>query len=734
MAAVAARGWGVLTVPDGSAIDRAEVLRAAALLFDPAHAVELRGLPSGRSLVRPGGAHGELADCAERLATDRGVYFCLNPVSIPAGADRAARVADVVRRRGLLIDVDPVRPRDSNATREEKAAAQAVTASATDWLSARGWPAPAVIDSGNGWHLLYRIDLPNDDESHALLKAFLAALAGRFDTDLANVDRKVHNAARVSKLPGTWARKGPHSEERPHRMASAYFLPPAAEVVPAEKVREAVAELSQAGKDTVVEDAPPPAAPAGWSVATAPADGRLGAYAAAALEGEAERVRAAPEGGRNNQLNESAFSLGQLVGAGLLGEAEAAGSLLGAAHAAGLPEPEASRTLKSGLEAGKRFPRAAPADRDGAPAARPGGPESGWLVSLDGVTLAEGDPAAVLGGIDLRLSTGGVRHFEMRTMGALLRKEFPPVRWVVPGVMSEGLNLLAGAPKQGKSMLALNLALTIAGGGLALGGVQVERQDVLYLSLEDRQRRVKGRALKMLQALPEAVRAAVADRLTVATDWPRLDEGGLKLVELWCRRVRQPGLVIVDVWNRFSPKARPGNRSAYQDDSDALHQAKAFVDDRGMAALVLHHTRKPAGGVNDADYVAEVSGTMGLTGTADGILVLLRSRQEHEARLHVTGRDVGEQELVLSFDKDALVWTSLGTADQHIGGKVQTAVLAYLKTHKIAFVKDIAMAVEQKEDSVRRALNRMEKEHLVRKSGNAWQWPGEVLDDDTLSA
>jgi len=190
----------------------------------------------------------------------------------------------------------------------------------------------------------------------------------------------------------------------------------------------------------------------------------------------------------------------------------------------------------------------------------------------------------------------------------------------------------------------------------------------------------------------------------------------------------------VDVWNRFSPKARPGNRSAYQDDSDALHQAKAFVDDRGMAALVLHHTRKPAGGVNDADYVAEVSGTMGLTGTADGILVLLRSRQEHEARLHVTGRDVGEQELVLSFDKDALVWTSLGTADQHIGGKVQTAVLAYLKTHKIAFVKDIAMAVEQKEDSVRRALNRMEKEHLVRKSGNAWQWPGEVLDDDTLSA
>lgn len=739
-------GWGVLTAPGLAVIDREELLRACSVLFDPAHSVELRGLPSGQSFVRPGDRPDELIECASRLASDRGVYWCLNPVSIPPGADRAARVGDVVKRRWLLIDIDPVRPADSSATGEEKSAAQTLMAAVLDWLTARGWPAPVVVDSGNGWHLLYRIDLPNDAAgvSHSLLRRFLKALAGRFDTAAAGVDQKVHNASRISKLPGTWARKGAHTTERPHRKASIWHLPEPVELVEPDRIAEAIDELGQAGKDTVIENGPPPEAPApaagpqGWGTLPVPPSDRLTAYAKAALQGEAGEVLSAPEGGRNNQLNESTHSLATLVGAGLLSEAEVAEAMASAGRAVGLEEKEIERTIRSAMEAGKKKPRQVPPDRNGKADGQTDGtsqqPPGGWLVSLDDVTLAEGNPAEILGKIDLRLSTGGTRHFEMRTIGSLVKKEFPPIRWVVPGIMSEGLNLLAGAPKQGKSILALNLALTVAGGGLALGGFQTEQQEVLYLSLEDRQRRVKGRALKMIQTLPESVRAAVADRLTIATDWPRLDEGGLKLVELWCRKARHAGLVIVDVWNRFAPKARPSNRSAYQDDSDALHLVKSFVDDRGMAACVVHHTRKPSGGVSDSDYVAEVSGTMGLTGTADGILVLLRSRQEHEARLHVTGRDVSEQELVLSFAKDTLTWTSLGTADQHVAGRVQTAVLAHLKAVKIAFAKDIAAAVEQKEDSVRRALNRLFKDHLVRKSGNAWQWPGEVLDDDTLSA
>ena len=113
-------GWGVLVAPGAATLDREEVLRACSVLFDPTHSVELRGLPSGRSFVRCGDRPDELAECASQLASDRGVYWCLNPVSIPPGTDRAARVGDIVKRRWLLIDIDPVRPADSSATIAEK--------------------------------------------------------------------------------------------------------------------------------------------------------------------------------------------------------------------------------------------------------------------------------------------------------------------------------------------------------------------------------------------------------------------------------------------------------------------------------------------------------------------------------------------------------------------------------------------------------------------------------------
>jgi hypothetical protein len=94
-----------------------------------------------------------------------------------------------------------------------------------DYLTAQGWPQPVSADSGNGIHLLYSIDLPNDDSSRDLVKGSLEALAARFDDGAVKIDRSVHNAGRIVKLHGTVANKGDNIPEAPWRLSKLHTVP-----------------------------------------------------------------------------------------------------------------------------------------------------------------------------------------------------------------------------------------------------------------------------------------------------------------------------------------------------------------------------------------------------------------------------------------------------------------------------------------------------------------------------
>jgi len=134
--------------------------------------------------------------------------------------DSTTADALIIKRRWLLVDCDPVRPVGISATDREKEAAWERCEALREWLAEHGLPAPVVADSGNGFHLLYRVDLPNDTESHDLVKRCLEALAYRFDDERVTVDTSVFNAARIIKLYGTLSVKGDDTRERPHRRSS----------------------------------------------------------------------------------------------------------------------------------------------------------------------------------------------------------------------------------------------------------------------------------------------------------------------------------------------------------------------------------------------------------------------------------------------------------------------------------------------------------------------------------
>ena len=214
---------------------------ALSVLFKPGQLIEVR------AITDDGVASGYFNDPAalvkavsplDTLPGVQGIYVTLNEVNPALLSRRANRIkmrlskkdtttadADIIRRRWLPVDIDPVRPSGVSSTESEHNAAMAKADRIAVYLGDLGWPAPVVAGSGNGAHLLYRIDLPNNEASRELVKKCLEVLAAMFDDPESTIDTTVHNPARIWKLYGTMCRKGDNTSDRPHRRAMVRSLP-----------------------------------------------------------------------------------------------------------------------------------------------------------------------------------------------------------------------------------------------------------------------------------------------------------------------------------------------------------------------------------------------------------------------------------------------------------------------------------------------------------------------------
>lgn len=226
----------------------------------------------------------------------------------------------------------------------------------------------------------------------------------------------------------------------------------------------------------------------------------------------------------------------------------------------------------------------------------------------------------------------------------LMAQEFPPLRYVVPGIVPEGMTLLVAAPKIGKSWMVLGLGMALSEGGEAFGCLPVgDPRPVLYLALEDGPRRLQDR-LKLMQV------GALSSRLQFAT---AVEPGQVlaTISEFMGENVDSDPVVILDTLGKVMPPA--GNGSQYGHDYRVLSQLKSTSDAvPGSSLLIVHHTRKSDAG----DFLDAVSGTQGIAGAADTVLVLRRERHEKRATLQVTSRDAAEGEYALSMTENG-VWT-----------------------------------------------------------------------------
>jgi hypothetical protein len=303
----------------------------------------------------------------------------------------------------------------------------------------------------------------------------------------------------------------------------------------------------------------------------------------------------------------------------------------------------------------------------------------------------------------------GATGLQTITAKDLGEKTFAPRRWEVEGLITEGVTLFAGKPKSGKSWFMLNVAVAKATGGVALGKIQVELGGVLYLALEDSERRIKERLEKILGAgepFPDDL------HIITATGFPPLHSGGLIALDAWLKDHPGVKLVIIDTLGRVKP-ARGRNQDSYDHDTLVIAALQKLYIDHQAAIVVIHHTKKAA----VDDFVDEVSGTFGLTGAADAIAVLSRvARGRMDGVLKLTGRDVEEQELPLKFDPLIGTWVITDDGDLVKAGRSmeRNTLIDFVENFPGKTPTEISKILYKKPENVKSLLWRMSAAGEVR--------------------
>lgn len=217
--------------------DLKQIKRAFELIVSQGAVTEMRILGTASGVAS--GYFKDL-DKAAQIAAEwsgkaKGVYVTLNPVNPELLARASNRVikhakettkdSDIRRLRWLLVDCDPIRKSGISSTKEEHEAALDLARKIRSELRRMGWPEPVLVDSGNGAHLLYRIILPNDQASSALIQQCLQVMAFCYGNKEVDIDQTTYNASRLWKLPGTLACKGDNTAKRPHRLSRFLKVP-----------------------------------------------------------------------------------------------------------------------------------------------------------------------------------------------------------------------------------------------------------------------------------------------------------------------------------------------------------------------------------------------------------------------------------------------------------------------------------------------------------------------------
>ncbi len=291
----------------------------------------------------------------------------------------------------------------------------------------------------------------------------------------------------------------------------------------------------------------------------------------------------------------------------------------------------------------------------------------------------------------------------------LMQRQFEDVAFLVFGMLTQGVYILGGKPKVGKSWLSLHLLLCIAYGLRVFGTLPSTKGMALYISLEDHDRRLWKRVKQILRQEP-------TDDLHFTTLWPRIGQGCVEQLDEWLTDHAGTKLIIIDTLARIKPP-RAKNGDIYAEDYAAVSAFKELSERHGITVILVHHLRK-AGSDDPTDTL---SGTTGLAGGVDGTLILTRKTGSKALTLHRSGRDlIDDEPLTLDWDRESGAWTALdaATAATLDISEAQQPIIDALKAHGYSMSRqEIADSTAKDPESIRKTLYRMVERGILIKSG-----------------
>jgi len=272
----------------------------------------------------------------------------------------------------------------------------------------------------------------------------------------------------------------------------------------------------------------------------------------------------------------------------------------------------------------------------------------------------------------------GRYRLETFTVADLMKKELPPLEEIIPGLLPEGLTVLSGKPKTGKSYLVMDWGLAIAHGGLAMGQLPCKQGSVLYMALEGNERLLKER-LTTLGRYFERETSSVTN-LEIALRAKVLDKGGYEQIEGWIKGHPDAKLAIIDTYQKVKPMKR-GNIDDYDAAVETLGRLQEIANEKHISILIVHHNTKSK---TDDDFDA-ILGTTGIRATTDTNIVLNRTRGGDDSEITVLSiesrQGIPEARYAYRFkEADTPVILLLGDADEYSISKERAEVLELLKS------------------------------------------------------
>ena len=234
-----------------------------------------------------------------------------------------------------------------------------------------------------------------------------------------------------------------------------------------------------------------------------------------------------------------------------------------------------------------------------------------------------------------------VKLLEVVDGETLMDMQFPKSRFCIQSLLPQGVSILGGAPKIGKSWMVLDWCVRIAKGE-SVWSLPTEKGTVLYLCLEDSLARIQDRMNCITDEVPS--------NLYVATKSESIETGLIQQIQNFIITHTDTTLIVIDTFQMIRNNS---SELSYANDYNEIGKLKQYADEMSISILLVHHLRKQG----DSDPLNKLSGTTGISGAVDAVFVLDKDkRNENKANLLCTGRDIEQREFQLSFNKENCTW------------------------------------------------------------------------------